>query len=590
MLSIKPTLIIDLISAFWVVMMVLLLFLWLPIKSIPITKVALAPLAWLGLWLRTILLLVIGVLALSYLNLLNWLSLIIVYTGCLLLNYGQQKPFPIKRVREIIQKKTIDLVDFLDQGISLADFMVKITNAMDRLRTKLVIYTVNLVTHQGIVFFVLLIGVLVFSCLLRTEYPLSGLRLTHPDRYQTLLITRQILAREYPTIEQLPIFPVLVATLSLLGSIEPMQAIRFLCPIIGIGLVISVGYVVRIVTNNLDAGLVAMLSLGIYLFTWKPINLESWVWLAHLIASLDNSLIRQWAGNEIELGAVFLLLGLVYYFGSDFQVRQTKVFKLNLLATIILVGISAPPLLILVLVGSIGLLGDKQITLSAITLTWILLAVFSAIAQERLLWLQSFLVTLPLALSLLAGLLFNAIANLARIFVPQGGHIFCLGLVFALSINFLLPLTPQITYLEYDLAARKSIEIKNLFPAKQWTLVAPVEQLAEIYGAGWYQDLALFVEQYGAKASRAEFDFPVLEGDLFIMVEKIPFVTFPNEPDTLPNNVLSDPTYLYYRSTAGRASLEYEALEMCEAYRQYHPQSEIYYEDRQLRIYRFMAT
>ena len=75
--------------------------------------------------------------------------------------------------------------------------------------------------------------------------------------------------------------------------------------------------------------------------------------------------------------------------------------------------------------------------------------------------------------------------------------------------------------------------------------------------------------------------------DLFVFVEKLPFVTFPNEPDILPNSILSDRTYRYYRSTAGRASLEFEALHMCEAYRQNHPNSKIYYEDDKLRIYQF---
>ncbi len=141
------------------------------------------------------------------------------------------------------------------------------------------------------------------------------------------------------------------------------------------------------------------------------------------------------------------------------------------------------------------------------------------------------------------------------------------------------------------MAARKTLEIKNHFPAQSWTLAAPVEQLTEIYGEGWYQDLALFVEQYGDEARKPGFDFPVSSENLFIMVEKIPFVTFPNEPDTLPNSVLSDRTYQYYRSSAGRASLEYEALRMCKAYSRLHSgSSKIYYEDKELIVYHFTQS
>ena len=66
-------------------------------------------------------------------------------------------------------------------------------------------------------------------------------------------------------------------------------------------------------------------------------------------------------------------------------------------------------------------------------------------------------------------------------------------------------------------------------------------------------------------------------------------MTFANEPSTLPNSILTDRTYRYYRSSAGRASLEFEALQMCETYRLNHPDSEIYYEDLELRIYHFMV-
>ncbi len=137
------------------------------------------------------------------------------------------------------------------------------------------------------------------------------------------------------------------------------------------------------------------------------------------------------------------------------------------------------------------------------------------------------------------------------------------------------------------MAARKSLELRHLFPRQSWTLAAPVEQLAEIYGSGWYEDLALFVEKYAASASKPEFNFPVSGKHLFIFVEKIPFVTFPHEPSVLPNSILGDRTYRYYRSSAGRASLEFEALQMCEAYRHNHPHSEIYYENKELRIYHF---
>ncbi|MCC0179170.1 hypothetical protein I4641_19580 [Waterburya agarophytonicola K14] len=594
---IKPTIFIDLISTFWVTIITMIFLIWLPMSGVKVRgdlKVDFAGLnspnyrvELLGLWLRNICSILMGVLILGHFNLLNWLTLTAVYCIFIFINNLKTYGWKINFVRENIQNKVINLVDFLDRGLSFTEAIKRAINKSGKTEQILSDRVTDLVSRRGIVFFIFLVAVLGFTLLLRWEYPLAQLRFSHPDNYHSLLVTRQLLAKNYPELNYIPVFSALGAIVSLLGSIEPMQTIRFLSPLVGILLVISTGYVICIFTNNIYSALVGMFALGVYLFTIEinSLNIE---WLNRIIESLNNSLVRQWTGSELELGAIFLLLGLAYCFNSNLTQQKTLAFQVNLLCSILLVAISAPPLLIIFAIASIGLIGDKQLTLTAIVLTWIILAVFAAMSQGELLWLQSFLKTLPVALSLLAGLLFTVISDTFKIFIPQWSEIFCLGIVFSLSINFLLPLPPNLTYVEYDMAARKSLEIKNLFSPQNWTLVAPVEQLAEIYGAGWYQDLALFVEQYGDKAKKAGFDFPVSGDDLFIMVEKIPFVTFPNEPDTLPHNVLSDRTYQYYRSSAGRASLEYEALKMCEAYARYHRNSSIYYEDRELRIYHFI--
>jgi hypothetical protein len=165
-------------------------------------------------------------------------------------------------------------------------------------------------------------------------------------------------------------------------------------------------------------------------------------------------------------------------------------------------------------------------------------------------------------------------------------EIICLILVFAIAINFLLPIPGKLSYLEYEMAARKTLELRVRFPIKRWVIVAPVEQLAESYGAGWYEDLGLFVEKYASKVSNPDFNFRYSVPNLFILVEKRPLVSGLSESQMLPYSVLSDPTYSHYRSSAGRASLEFTALQMCETYRHLHEKDvAIYYEDQDLRIY-----
>jgi hypothetical protein len=602
---VKQTIIIDLIITFWIVTIFITLFLWLPIKSSSLHSKHSGKSSIVGFFLRTLFVTITAILCLSYLHLLNWLTLALVYNSYLIFNYLESYNWRVKYCQQIIQSKIFHLIDVLDLGLSFQDLITSIGNNFQNIKQQFIDYLENLVIRQGMFFVLILTIVLGFGLLLRWEYPLLELRFSHSDRYEVLLITRQILAGNYPETHNLPVFPAFATVVSLLGSIDAMQAIRFLSPIVGMMMVLSVGYLVRVLTKNAFSALVAMLCLGVYLFTWKPIiTSELPAWLTTVINNLNNSLIRQWTGNEIELGTIFVLLGLGYYFDTDRQQQKTISFKINIICTIILIAISASPLLILILSAAIGSIDGKRLVLTSLTLTWIILAGFAATTEIELLWTHSFLLTLPVALSLLAGLLFTIVANILKRLSQRWAETFCLTIILSLSINFLLPLPPNLTYVEYDMATRKSLEITTLFPSQTWTLVAPVEQLAEIYGYGWYQDLALFVEQYASQASNPKFHFPVSGKDLFIYVEKIPFVTFANEPSVVPDSILRerfahlvrdlsfaealrDHTYRYYRSSAGRASLEYEAWQMCEAYRRNHSDSKIYYEDRELKIYWF---
>ncbi len=589
MLLNKQTLIIDLINAFWITGVFIALFIWLPLKSSHIAATKQTNFPIVGFYLRTSLMAIAGALCLSYLHLLNWLTLVLLYIVYLIINYLERCNWQLESCQQIAQDKVFNLIDIFDRGVSFRYLIKGIYDNCQQLNQRSSDYLTNLIIKQGIGFIAILIIILAFTLLLRWEHPLLELRFSRPESYGDLLLTRQIL-RQYPETSYLPVFPALAAMLSLLGSIDAMQVIRFLSPILGLIIVLGVGYLVRVLTDNVSSALASMFALGAYLFTWKVVNPESSAWLTKMVDSLNSSLVRQWTGNELELGVIFVLLGLGYCFDASQQQRKTAVFKLNFVCSIILVGMSAPPLLILMAIASIGLLGGKKVALAAITSTWIILAFFAVLAQGELLWTQSFLLTLPVALSLSTGLLFNQITETGKLLSAKWAETFCLALVLALAFNFLLPLTPKLTYVEYEITARKTLEIKELLPRNSWTLAAPVEQLAEIYGSGWYEDLALFVEKYAEQANQPEFNFPVGETDLFIFVEKIPFITFGEQLSTLPNSILGDRTYGHYRSASGRASLEFEALQMCEAYRQNHPKSEVYFENNELRIYRFLPV
>ena len=141
-------------------------------------------------------------------------------------------------------------------------------------------------------------------------------------------------------------------------------------------------------------------------------------------------------------------------------------------------------------------------------------------------------------------------------------------------------------YLEYEAAARATQEIAYRFPRQTWVVAAPVEQLAETFGLGGHEDLAGFVAKYRSQVSSPEFRFPDARENLFIYVEKKPFQIFSREPQTVSFSALTDPTYRNYRSPGGRASLEAAALQLCENYRQYHSNADVFFENEVLRIYR----
>ena len=598
--SIQP-IFIDLINSFWTVVIFVVLFCWLPTitlnglnNKIPLElsdrdRDTINSSEIVGCCLRIALGAIAVTIGLSYLHLLNWFTNSSLYVALLLISYLENRDWQLKSEVENIQQKIFKLIDIFDRGLSLEHLFKDIQTIFRKKIRQFINCLDNLIINQGIIYAVVFIVILAFAILLRWEYPLSQLRFSHPDSYGSLLIARQIIAGTYPEINYLPSFSALAASMSLLGSIDAMQIIRFLSPILGIVMVLSIGYFVSVFNKNSFSALVAMFALGIYLFTWEQIpDPQLPIWTSNIINSLNNSLVRQWTGDELEIATIALLLGLGYLFNSD---RSRGIsFKINVVCSLILVAISAPSLLLLTAIAPLGWLGGRKLLLIGITSAWIILALFAALSLDRLVWTQSFLLTLPVALSLLSALLFSGIVAVVKLLSKKWAETFCLGLAIALSCNFLLPLTPQLTYLEYDIAARKTLEIKNLFPRNGWSLAAPIEQLAEIYGSGWYEDLALFVEQYAEDVSDPQFQFPISGTDLFVFVEKIPFVTFPDEPISLPNSILGDRTYRYYRSTAGRASLEYEALQMCEAYRQNHSDSQIYFENEELRIYQFKAN
>lgn len=589
----SPLLIIDILVTVWVVLVFLGLFGFLPLlahkqQSLPSLSSRLA-----GAFIRTVTIVTLGGWVWVKLGLFTWFTAVLLYILGLAVGWFYSQKWQCRQhLRNLGRRIAIATVDIFDLGVSRHQIWG--WAALPWRWTKNPIHKrlsqLQWNFPQAMLAMVGAILVIGLSVLLRFEHPAIEFRFSHPDLYSQLLVTQQILARDLPHTSNVPVYPILGAFVSLVSGIHPVQVTDLLGAILGTILVMSVGYTIEKLTRNRSASLAATYSLGVYLFTWNglisprlPLSIQHW--LGALQQNLDRGLIHQWAVGNLELGAIFVVLALGFS-THLFYPKQQQEAAINTICCILLVAIIAPNLLILVLCGGFGIIFSRSMALFTVSTAWVMLALLAAIPNGNLPWLSGLLSTLPIGLSLLVGMLFFAIANAARLVLANWSAAVCLTLFFAITINFSLPARANINYLEYDVSARKAVEINRLFPRYNWTISAPIEQLSQVYGRGWYIDLAQFVEKYRDRVDRSDFYFPI-KTPLFVFAEKQPFGV--DKPEiAVTYSVLADPTYRHYRSPGGRAHLAQATLDLCDRYRQHHPDSRIYYEDDRLKIYQFL--
>jgi hypothetical protein len=590
----------DFLTSGWVVLVFIMLFGLLPLVAFP--QVALSSLSSriVGAFVRTFITVAIGSIVWAKLGLFTWLTAVLVYLTGLGIGWSASHQWQSERtVQQIGQQIAISTVDIFDRGLSFGQigrWLLLPWQSICRLvrqrldRQKWSLPLILLATLGTL----LILGLTVW---LRFEHPLTEFRFSHPDTYGQLLITQQILARDLPQVSYLPIFSGLAAFLTALSGVHPVQVIDLLGAILGTLLVLSIGYTVRRLTANGATALVASYSLGAYLFTWH-LPIPSWLplgvqqWLGIVRDDLNVGLIRSWAVSDLEVGAIFVILAL----GCSTHLlksKQRRESAINTLCCVLLVIAIAPSLFILILLAGFGIIFGRRMALFTLSTSWVVLGLLATIPDSNFPLLAGIRATLPIGLSLFVGMLFIAVASVGRLLLANWSAPVCLTVFLAITLNFCLPLPPQLDYLEYDASARKAVEISRLFPHHHWTIVAPIEQLSQVYGRGWYEDLAQFVDKYHdspqerlrQRVADPQFRFPG-QTSLLVFAEKQPFTT--EKPDfPVPYSVLSDPTYRNYRSASGRAKLEQATLKLCETYRQYHPESRMYYEDKYLRIYQF---
>jgi hypothetical protein len=536
----------------------------------------------------------LGALLWARLGLLTWLTatLTILISLFAIWVFGSDR-HPTRKINQIKQNFLASTIDLLDRGVATRSIVRFIGFHVAKVRGSLQIKDSATAICLVVMFLVLLL-----SWYSRFQHPLSELRFTTPESYGQLLITQQILSRDASMFDastttiqgRPPILAALTAVISLISSTNPIHTQHFTLAIVGCWLVAALGYGLWKLSDNLAASTVGMLGIGVYLFTWSgkiaPDRSErTQAWLGNIVESLNQGWVRQWNPGELELGVIFLVLGLTAAIQSGQPARRFDGL-LSGTCCILMLLMTAQPLMLLLLVGGVGLIIGRPVALLAIAITWLSAALLVALPSQQLMIDPVFLRTLPIALSLLIGILFLLTESLLKGLLGNWTAVTMLAVILGLALNFGWPTDVTINHLEYEASARKTLEISRRFSYKNWTMVAPNEQLSQSFQQGWHEDLAKFVQQHQKPVESPAFHLPFKTANIFVMVEKKPFSS-DKEFNDVPYSTLNDPVYNNYRSIIGRSKLQASAMVLCDTYAKNHPDSKIYYEDTVIKIYQF---
>ena len=150
---------------------------------------------------------------------------------------------------------------------------------------------------------------------------------------------------------------------------------------------------------------------------------------------------------------------------------------------------------------------------------------------------------------------------------------------------------PPARVVQYESAARISTKIGDEFHRNEWLVVSPFQELAFTYGQGWHSELSEFVSEFTpSQVSRPTFSFPYDSPHVFFFVERRPLLA--GSPSLRRTAIWRyapaesrDKAAFFYGDPQGRASLEYRAAELLNAYAQSHKNLSLFYEDDDLVVY-----
>ena len=431
-------------------------------------------------------------------------------------------------------------------------------------------------------------GIVAAIIVVHLWWPLQQLRFPGEQGYAVLFRVRELMLDLHPIARPL-VMPALLATISSLSSVNSMEVTRFVSPLLAILLALTGGIAVASCFRSNWSGLLAALILGAYGIAGPASVLakaDGGTWARGLGDSLNSALVERYAMSDNQLGAVFLFLAIAFvaewYFESRTSLRDAG-------CCLVLLTIASPTLLLPAAVMGLAVFVGPCVAVLTMSLVWTALGMLPILFPRGVAAQFPSPRLLDVAVTLTIACVFALCEKLVQRLSNSRMSLAMAAVGVALLLLCMPPQLPQPKFLEYDAAARQMLRIERSYPRQHWVAIAPLEQFSQSFGLGKYEDLGEFVGHFQDDPQRRDCqygaDIPVL-----VFVEKRPFRTFEYEPPSVPFATLVDPTYRNYRSPAGRASLEWTALRLCEAYKQSHPDASIFYEDDDLRIYNFRSS
>src|SRR6266550_8000891 len=573
----------DTLKAFWILGVFLSVFFLLPTRLFPKRPNAPRVMRIAGNWARTVLGVTTLVFLLSSLRVLGAITVVLLLLGAVAVSWLRKSAGMPGRLLTIFEATTLKIIRQVESR-SFGLFLLPRKRPPGSAppwgsRVNRWLRVLEGRELLGACFIV----VLGITVVLRTEHAVRELRFDQPEQYSALLRARELMLNTHPAGRPF-VFPAVIATTSLLSSTDPTQVTRFLTPAIGLFVVLATGLLIQVCARVGVASVASIYCLGAAVL--PPARSQTGVAISatekiESVFSVSPATLQ--ARPEFALGLLFLLLALVFL--ADWH-RNSRGWDslLDFACCLLLTGIVSQPLLVVLMLAAGVLLLRPMAGLFAFAMLGYGL-VACATLSTGITIPEEMLTSLPVAAAILVGCILACIEAKLVAIASRRAEAVLLAACLCAAVIWLQPQRSLGRCLEYEAAARATQEIAYRFPRQTWVVAAPVEQLAETFGLGGHEDLAGFVGKYGSQVSSPEFRFQDTREDLFIYVEKKPFQIFPREPETVSFSVLADPTYRNYRSPGGRASLETAAQQLCESYRQYHSNIDVFFENEVLRIY-----